>query len=124
MFYKTNEEAQDACKEWQKILRLQDWAVKVFIKRARDMSLEGGQGEVHWGLQSKSASILLLDPLDYPPGLRQEQDMEKTLVHELLHLHSAPFDNFEYESLENTALEQAIDLTAEALVELKRGAKE
>lgn len=121
MIFKNNEDAMTSCKEWQKILRLQDWIVSTSIERGRDFNLEKSQGECSWNIQTKLAKIRVLDPSDYPPGSMIEQDMEQTLVHELLHLHYAPFDNFNYDSLENTALEQSIDSIAMALVNLKRG---
>lgn len=54
------------------------------------MRLDGCNGECEWQLKTKIATIRILDPIDYPENLIIEQDMEKTLVHELLHLHFAP----------------------------------
>lgn len=124
MIYTSNEELMAACKEWQKILRLQDWIVSASIERGRDMRMEETQGECSWVIQTKLAKIRVLDPLDYPPGSMIEQDMEQTLVHELLHLHHAPFDDFDCDTLENTTMEQAIDSIAMALVNLKREGKQ
>lgn len=90
MIYKDDTQVREACKEWQKRLRLQDWIVKAGIYRARDMDLNECQGECVWHTKTKLATIRLIDPVDYPEGLIEDQDMEKTLVHELLHLHFAP----------------------------------
>jgi hypothetical protein len=121
MIYSTDAEVQEACKHWKKVLRLQDWITKAGLYRERDMKLGGCNGECEWQLKTKIATIRILDPLDYPEGLIMEQDMEKTLVHELLHLHFAPlYADTEDASIDN-AQEQAIDCIAHALINLARG---
>lgn len=115
----TEDELREKCAEWQRILRLQDWDVIVSIDRASNL-ISDCQGQCEWTLPTKQARIRILDPVDFPPESRWPQDMEQTLVHELLHLHFAPFDRFERESLEHVTMEQAIDLIAGALVNLKR----
>jgi len=119
----TEDELRMKCYEWQAILRLQDWDVIISIDRARDM-IPDVLGQCEWTLPTKQARIRILDPVDHPPDLKWPQDMEQTLVHELLHLHFAPFNKFEADSLEYVTMEQAIDLIAGALVRLKRGAIE
>ena len=113
----TEESLKTLLTEWQKRLRLQDW--DIFVKTARQVEMQcGGQGECEWVLKRKEATIVLVDPIDYPPEL-VDQDMEETLVHELLHLHFVilqPKDG----TAEDTALEQAIVCIAGALVKLKR----
>lgn len=116
----TEEELQAKCKEWQKILRLQDWEIKIYVWRSRDMDLEGAVGEVEYNLDLKLASIHILDPVDYPSNLMVNQDMEATLVHELLHLHMAPFGNSEQGTLEKSMLEQAIESITRGLIDLHR----
>jgi hypothetical protein len=112
---------QKSCEFWQEKLRLQDWEIKCFIKRAADMMLENSQGAIDWVLQSKQANIHILNPIDYPSET-WAQDMEKTLVHELIHLHYASFTNdIERGSIEHAFMEQSIDLLAVSLVNLKRG---
>lgn len=58
---------------------------------------------------------MVLDPVDYPPDIITPYELEETLVHELLHLHFAPFMS-EHDTLERTLQEQAIDAIAKALV--------
>lgn len=116
----TEKELQKLCREWQKRLRLQDWDVKVFVKRESQFINENAAGECSWQLAKKLAVIRILDPIDYGSNLAWPQDQEATLVHELLHLHFAPFAAKD-DTPEDTAQEQAIDLIARALVELKRG---
>lgn len=115
----TQDELQALCHEWQGVLRLQDWDVKVFVVRKRDLSSGDVMGEISFTLPKKTAVISILDPVDYDPDIAWGQDQEQTLVHELLHLHMAPFDHSE--GLEHTAMEWAVDSIAKALVSLKRG---
>ncbi|UAK17567.1 hypothetical protein [Sporolactobacillus terrae] len=116
----TADQLQDKLNYWQKKLRLQDWQIAISIVRARDFELEECQGECHWNIQSKLAWIHILDPVDYEPNKAFPQDMEKTLVHELLHLHFAPINADTENELIDVAQEQAIDLIARALVETER----
>lgn len=116
----SEDQLKQKCAEWQKILRLQDWDVHVSIVRDSNMKLKDVNGECEWVLQTKQAHIRILDPIDYPEDTRWPQNMEHTLVHELLHLHFSPFDTHEYGSLEHTSMEQAIDMISSALVLLKR----
>lgn len=118
MIYKNDEELKSACEEWQKRLRLQDWVVKCKISRNKDVATNS-QGHCNWVIQKKMATILILDPLDYPEDTMHPQDMEQTLVHELLHLHFAPFDD-ESDTPKEVAIEQAIDCIAYGMVQLHR----
>ncbi len=118
MIFKSDEELQEKLIEWQKRLRLQDWIIKAGIKRNRDMK-DKSQGQCQWTITSKLASIFILDHLDYPPDSMLEQDMEQTLVHELIHLHFAPFDD-ESDTPKEVAIEQAVDCIAYGLVQLHR----
>jgi hypothetical protein len=113
----TEPELQELCAEWQKILRLQDWEIHVCIARSRDMP-EGMQGCIDMVWPRKEAHISIIDPVDYPPDSWWAQDMERTLVHELLHLHSPEREN-EREDIQ-VLIEQGVQLTACALVDLKR----
>lgn len=108
---------------WMDILKLKEWDVKVKICRARDMQ-EGTAGTINWEVNHKDAFIRLLDPIDYPEDSMRDQDMEETLVHELLHLHfSTISENFgggknnEFYSLFE---EQAICSIAAGLIKLHR----
>jgi hypothetical protein len=115
----TEDQIREKCAEWQRILRLQDWIVSVSIVRERDMGMENTMGTINPTLEKRMAKIRILDPVDYPPGLMEPQDMELTLVHELLHLHLWFFT----ESLEgplHVAEEQAIEAISRGLVALAR----
>ncbi|MCY9513310.1 hypothetical protein [Paenibacillus apiarius] len=112
----TEDDLRARCADWQKTLRLQDWIVVVGISRARDMQLDNCCGVCEWSLPKRMANIRILDPTDYPADSMEPQDMELTLVHELLHLHFAPMS-----TEDNTVPEeQAIEAISRGLVELKR----
>lgn len=117
----TEQELCELCSEWQETLKLQDWEVGLAIAREIDFKRQV-QAECSWVLPKKMALIKIIDPIDYHNEVFL-QDMEVSLVHELLHLHYAPFDNFDNESLECVCMEQSIDLIAKALVKLKRNSK-
>lgn len=103
------------CAEWQKILRLQDWIVDVKICRERDMKLNDCYAECELNLKKKMAHIRILDPIDFPPD--DEQDMELSLVHELLHLHFSPL-SVDGKDIEE---EQAIEAISQGLLRVKYG---
>ncbi len=119
MIYTSQKQLEKALAKWQKILRLMDWKIDISIERGRYFSNQESQAEVEWYIQNKRAVIKILDPIDYEDAL-DEQDMELSLVHELLHLHLAPFDTFESGSQEEIALEQCIEMISMALVNLER----
>lgn len=115
-------EARTLCEMWQKILRLQDWVVEVKIARGNGMDLGPMYlGSVTSNTKRKVALIKLLDPSDWNSDTMVPQDMEVTLVHELLHLQCKGFDHLiKEDSLEDTGYEQMIILTSHALVYLRR----
>ncbi|MCI6172566.1 MAG: hypothetical protein MR665_10285 [Selenomonas bovis] len=110
-----DKELQEALKEWQHILKLDAWDIRAKICRADEMTLEDAQGENNWVLESRKSVIHIIDPLDYPRNTMFAQDMEQTLVHELLHLHFAPFAP-DGEGLASCMMEQTIELLAGILV--------
>ena len=117
----TQEEANRLLEYWQRQLRLQDWWIQVKIVRGNGLNLPAGvQGRCTWTLPRREAFIQLLDPVDWDRDCVYPQDMEATLVHELLHLHFAPFDTFKEEGAKDIASEQAINAIAWALVSLDR----
>ena len=118
--YENDEQLQQALAEWQKILRLQDWIIKASIRRERDMYLANSSAAVRYNYEKRMAFIHIMDPIDYEPDLMVPQDMEISLVHELLHLHYAGFDQTEKGTIEYALVEQSIEAISRALVELKR----
>ena len=117
MIFADQKEAEQFLQEWQKVLRLQDWDLKIQIVRARDLVGGESMAEVTYKHTKRMAIINLLDPIDYGEYL-WEQNHEISLVHELLHLH---FIGFEAESgtAEDDAQEMTIDVISKSLVFLK-----
>lgn len=111
----TEQHLQELCAKWQKRLGLSDWTVKASLVRQYEMGDEQAVGHCNWVLSKRSASIKVLDPIDYPPDIITPYNPETTLVHELIHLHFAPF-MADHDTLEHILQEQAIDAIAKALV--------
>lgn len=108
------------CEEWKKVLGLENWQIDVKIKRDYDMT-EQGTGYCNWTIAIQSAFIEMLDHIDwYKVADGFPHDMEKTLVHELLHCRFAMLDSYEKGTADHIMLEQNIDLLANAMVGLKR----
>ncbi|SRR6266852_2570024 len=106
---------------WQRRLGLRDWTVTVKLCRARDMDDEDSNGEVQILLNHRRAFIALRDPLDVKPEYHPENDLEETLVHELLHLWTEPL-SLPDAGPRQVAEEQALNALAKALVALAREA--
>lgn len=115
----TEDQLRGKCAEWQKILRLQDWIITLRITRQRDMNLKGN-AEIEATLPKRMATIRILDPVDYPDGLAEPQDMELSLVHELLHIHLFPLFADREEEMRMIAEEQAIEAISRGLIALNR----
>lgn len=114
---------RELLKVWEEILNLQSWDVKTGIYRERDFCGPERQGENEYNLATGTSLIRILDPADYPES-KFKQDMEITLVHELLHLLFAPFEPDEGNNeLEHKFMERAICQLSEVLVRLKREAQ-
>lgn len=109
------EQLEEACERWQSALRLRDWDVEVRIVRGLERT-----GSVTYDVGLRCAIISLLDPQDYPADAIQEQDHERTLVHELLHLHFAALDSLIVATPGDVVLEQGINSCATLMVELLR----
>jgi predicted metal-dependent hydrolase len=106
-------ELESLCVEWQKVLRLQDWTVTIEINWDKAFC-----GSCTLTTNRKLATVTICHP-DVQGDA--DKDYETTLVHELLHLHGSGFDELiKSDTAERTGYEQMIDLTANALVSLKR----
>lgn len=106
---------------WQRTLFLQDWTVELRIARHWEMIDHETVAQCQWYLQRKDAIIKVLHPSDLP-GIShrfingEECDYDISLVHELLHLHFAPFHKEEDEM----SHEQAINLISRGMVKAWR----
>lgn len=103
--------------KWQRILRLQDWDIRLRMARHSEMHLTNAAGEISIFDAKKIATVHVLHPEDFTlMGVTAPvQDMEYTIVHELLHIHLHPMRAREVDE------EQAIHAMATALVQCYRG---
>jgi len=106
---------------WQKRLNLQDWNITVVVVPASELKPKT-LGNVHWEIDKKTATIRVLDPADYRlPFKEMLQDMEFTVVHELIHLELAPVLADLHRSDANRRDEEhAVNHVADALLNLGR----
>jgi hypothetical protein len=107
---------------WQKRLSLQEWSVSVVVSRASDLKPKT-LGNIHWDREKKTAVIRVLDPADYKlPFEQMLQDIEFTIVHELIHLEIAPvFTDLQRTDANRMEEEHAVNQMADALLKLDRG---
>lgn len=71
---------------WQQRLKLDDWHISAILVRRRSLPPQT-MGGIHWDKTQKTAEIWVLDPADYQlPFQAMLDDMELTVVHELVHL--------------------------------------
>jgi len=115
----TDADLADLCALWQKRLRLQDWDVAV--RFAPWHELKGGTrgGQVQWIREKRAAFIDVARPGETEPNSVWPYDLEITLVHELLHLHTQGLGT-RAGSPEEEAEEQAVHALSCALVSLAR----
>jgi hypothetical protein len=107
----------ELCGYWRDVLKLNDWKIVFKVNRKGDMELDNVQGEAKFVHSSREAIIRILDPIDWDnPDF--EQDIEKTIVHELLHLRFSPIDTDN--ELIDKLQHQIIDDLAKSFVSLKR----
>ena len=106
---------------WQKRLNLQDWKISVVLSRATELKPKT-LGNIHWDLDKKTAVIRVLDPADYKlPYPEMLQDMEFTVVHELIHLNFAPvLSEYQRSEANRREEEHAVNHMADALLKLDR----
>lgn len=118
----TQKQLERLCREWQKTLRLQDWWIVARLVGQADMIPPDALASCTPTITQRKAVILVLHPSEWRIASEWPRDIEQTLCHELLHLHFAPFAPDDWNTPVGIAMEQAIDLIAEALVAAKRSA--
>ena len=107
---------------WQKRLGLLDWNVSLEVVRSTELKPRT-LGNIHWDTDKKSATIRVLDPADYKMPLHAMlEDIEFTVVHELIHLEIAPvLSHFTRSDADRHEEEHAVNHMADALLHLDRG---
>ena len=105
-------------KVWQKRLDLNDWQITTQIVRVWDLKPDT-LGNLRWNSDNRTATIRVLNPVDYDlPASDVPQDMEYTIVHEMVHLQlsALPRDP----STKNIE-ERVVNKISEALFQLEKG---
>ena len=98
-------------------MNLKDWTIHVELVRAGKLEPRT-LGNVHWDLNLKTATISVLSPLDYKlPHDAMLDDMEFTIVHELVHIELASLPRSE---ASRRVEEHAVNEIAAALLRLAR----
>lgn len=106
---------------WQKRLNLQDWEVSLVVSRAGELKPKT-VGNIHWDREKKTAIIRVLDPADYKlPFAQMLQDIEFTVVHELIHLEMSPvLTDLQRTDANRMEEEHAVNHMTDALLKLDR----
>ena len=102
---------------WQGRLALEEWKVEARIVRQSDLNADT-LGNLKWNARSHTATIKVLDPRDYDmPSDQIPADIERTVVHELIHLELSVLPRDGSKRVE----EQVVNRMTEALLGLDRG---
>jgi hypothetical protein len=102
---------------WQQRLHLQDWNVTVLSVHPKDLRPHT-MGNIHWDKDKRVGVIRVLDASDYQmPFQATLNDIEFTIVHELIHLELAPLPRSEASRSDE---EFAINRLAAALLKFER----
>jgi hypothetical protein len=102
---------------WQQRLKLQDWKITITMAHPSDLKPKT-LGNIHWDADKKSAVIRVLDSADYRLTCRDMlDDMEFTVVHELIHLELSSLPRSEASRRDE---EYAVNQIADALLALDR----
>jgi hypothetical protein len=106
---------------WQKRLNLQDWNISLVVARAADLKPKT-LGNIHWDSDKKTATLRVLDPADYKLAFNEMlQDVEFTVVHELIHLELSPvLSPLQRNDANRREEEHAVNHMADALLKLER----
>ena len=101
---------------WQQNLKLTDWQISWTLANRSDLKPRT-VGQIHWDMPRKCAAILVLDPADYRmPFNAMLDDMELTIIHELVHL---KLTSLPHSEASRGSEEQAVNGISEALFALE-----
>jgi hypothetical protein len=102
---------------WRQRLKLEDWRISAVMTPLSDL-VPKTLGGIRWDKPKKSAVIFVLNPSDYRLPFREMlDDMELTIVHELVHLELATAQHHE---ASRSVEEHAVNGIAEAMLALDR----
>jgi hypothetical protein len=102
---------------WQQRLNLSGWNLKVELLHAGDLEPKT-LGNIHWDRNTKTATIAVLSSYDYTLPLHEMlDDMEFTIVHELVHLNLCSLPK---SAASERNEEYAVNQIAHALIDLEK----
>jgi hypothetical protein len=102
---------------WQQRLNLQDWKISIVMTHQSELKPKT-LGNIHWESDKKTAVIRVLDASDYKMPFREMlDDMEFTVVHELIHLELSSLPRSDASRREE---EHAVNQITGALLKLDR----
>ncbi|HEY1495120.1 MAG TPA: hypothetical protein VGF49_11285 [Candidatus Solibacter sp.] len=102
---------------WQDRLNLKDWDIKIQMVRTDQLEPKT-LGNINWDCDVKTAKISVLSSYDYKlPYHEMLNDMEFTVVHELVHLHLASLPRSD---ASRRVEEKAVNELAAALLRLAK----
>jgi hypothetical protein len=102
---------------WQERLNLTQWQIRINLVRAAELEPRT-LGNIHWDTETKQATIAVLSSYDYRlPYEAMLDDMEFTVVHELVHLELATLPRSDASRREE---EHAVNELARALLKLAK----
>jgi len=102
---------------WQQRLSLQDWKISIVMAHQNELKPKT-LGNIHWESDRKTAVIRVLDSSDYKMPFREMlDDMEFTVVHELIHLELSSLPRSDASRREE---EHAVNQITDALLKLDR----
>lgn len=119
----TEHEVERVLPWWCRLLGIGDWRIEVAFVPERALFSRGRMAEVAWNANNRDAAIKMLRPADSDS---ETYDMERVLVHELVHIVLALNtgllkDSVVSDTIENSvAVEQPVESLARALVGLAR----
>ncbi len=113
-------------RKWQKTLGLQDWEIE--IRHTHHSNLSGGRSaDVQMNLDAREALVQIIEPGHYYHWNNKEQDVEKDIVHELIHIPLQAVEIYARRKEEKAieiAVENAVNQIKMALIMLDRRGNE
>jgi hypothetical protein len=116
-------EIEQRVAEYAKLLRIQDWQIKVGVVRRRALTEWHSYAHVNYLMSRQIAVIQLLAAEDVVEEDVAPYDWEENLVHELAHIMLADLTNVDEEKgieLDSTQEERVVNRIAQALVSQQR----
>ena len=102
---------------WQERLKLETWRISIILMPQSDLKPKT-LGNIQWNNNAKSAVIRVLDAAAYQTGCQDMlDDMEFTVLHELIHLELSSLPRSEASRVDE---EFAVNQITEALLKLDR----